>query len=227
MESLRLPIVDTKRNRCYPFTYQVKGKQVFKSMRNWKEKPYISIALVVLNAMVFLICTFTGDMLYNVGELSPASCFGARQYYRIVTAMFLHADINHLVNNMLLLAGIGAMIEKETGHISFLFIYFLSGIGGQAVSLAYKVMVGEWYQASIGASGAVFGLVGVLLAMSLAWSRKLSNVTWQRVVFVVGYSIYSGVIAEGIDNAAHIGGCAAGLVLGFVMCLIQRVRKPI
>ncbi|MGN1148643.1 MAG: rhomboid family intramembrane serine protease [Lachnospiraceae bacterium] len=193
-------------------------------MRKIREMPFISIVLVVVNAIIFLICTFTGNMLYNIGELSPDTFWGDGQYYRLISAMFLHADISHLVNNMLLLAGLGAMLEKETGHIRFLMLYFLSGLGGQVVSLAYKIFNGEWYVASIGASGAVFGLVGVLLAMSFAWTRQMENVTWQRVLFVVAYSVYSGVRAANIDNAAHIGGFLAGFVLGLVMCLLQRLH---
>lgn len=194
------------------------------AMRKIREMPFISIALVVINAIIFLICTFTGNMLYNIGELSPDTFLGDGQYYRIVSAMFLHADISHLVNNMLLLAGLGAMLERETGHIRFLILYFLSGLGGQVVSLAYKIFNREWYVASIGASGAVFGLVGVLLAMSFAWTRQMENVTWKRVLFVVAYSVYSGIRVANIDNAAHIGGFLAGFLLGMIMCLFQRLH---
>ena len=189
----------------------------------FKKLPYISIVLVALNVIIFLICTFTGNLLYNVGGLSPDSFLDGNQYYRIVSAMFLHADINHLVNNMLLLAGLGAMLEKETGHIRFLLLYTLAGLSGQIVSLLYKMFTGGWFIISIGASGAVFGLVGTLLAMSLWWPRKMDNVTWQRILFVIGYTIYSGVQAANIDNAAHIGGLLAGFLCGLIMCLFQKL----
>lgn len=196
--------------------------------RNYKsisELPLVSIILVVGNAIIFLICTFSGEMLYNIGDLSPNSFFGEGQYYRAVSAMFLHADITHIVNNMLLLAGLGAMIEKETGHLGFLALYILSGLSGQAVSLGYKIFAGEWYVSSIGASGAVFGLVGVLLSMALCRIRPMPSVTWQRVVLVVVYSLYSGIRATNIDNAAHIGGFISGFLLGLLMCLIQSRRR--
>lgn len=189
------------------------------------ELPYITAILVIINVIIFLICTFTGNLLYNIGEFSPAAFLGDSQFYRIVTAMFLHADINHLVNNMLLLAGLGAMLEKETGHILFFVLYILSGLGGQAVSLIYKLFANEWFVGSIGASGAVFGLVGVLLAMSLCWTRKMANVTWQRIIFVVLYSLYSGFRAANIDNAAHIGGFAAGFLLALGMCFLRRMKE--
>ena len=192
--------------------------------RSISELPLVSIILVVSNAVIFLICTFSGEMLYNIGEISPSSFFGEGQYYRAVSAMFLHADITHIVNNMLLLAGLGAMLEKETGHIMFLIQYLLSGLGGQAASLGYKLFAGEWYVSSIGASGAVFGLVGVLLSMALCRRKPMPSVTWQRVVIVVAYSLYSGIRAANIDNAAHIGGFISGFLLGLLMCLFQRRR---
>lgn len=185
--------------------------------------PYITILLVAVNVIIFLLCTFTGDLLYNIGDLSPHSFFDLRQFYRVVSAMFLHADMNHIVNNMLLLAGLGVMLEGEMHHFRFFLLYFLSGVGGQVVSLVYKGLSNGWYVSSIGASGAVFGLVGVLLAMSLYWKRKIATVTWQRILIVVAYSIYSGIKASNIDNAAHIGGFVCGFVLGFMMCLIEKI----
>lgn len=188
------------------------------------ELPLVSIVLVMINVIIFLICTFSGEMLYNIGDISPNSFIGKGQYYRALTAMFLHADITHIVNNMLLLAGLGAMLEKETGHIGFLVLYLVSGLGGQAVSLGYKLFAEEWYVSSIGASGAVFGLVGVLLSMALCRIKPMPNVTWQRIVLVVAYSLYSGIRAANIDNAAHIGGFISGFLLGLLMCLFQKWR---
>lgn len=192
-----------------------------KDIRQWKESPFISIFLVAGNVLVFLICTFTGDLLYNIGGFSPAAFLGAGEFYRVFSAMFLHADIYHLVNNMLLLAGLGFMLEPELGHIRFFVLYLVSGLGGQVVSLAYKLLTGGWYVDSIGASGAVFGLVGVLLAMTLCFAGRMQNVTWQRVAVVVIYSIYSGIQSANIDNAAHVGGFLTGLLLGLFVCLLQ------
>lgn len=189
------------------------------------ELPFVSIILVIINAVIFLICTFGGEMLYNIGDISPNSFFTKGEYYRVISAMFLHADITHIVNNMLLLAGIGAMLEKEIGHMSFFALYFLSGLGGQAASLGYKLFTDEWYVSSIGASGAIFGLVGVLLAMALCRVTPMPNVTWQRVVLVVVYSLYSGIRAANIDNAAHIGGFVSGFLLGLILCLFLKWRR--
>ena len=203
-------------------------KEVLSYMNiNWKKvqtSPYITIFLVSANVVIFLLCTFTGELIYNIGDLSPHSFFDLGQYYRAISSMFLHADINHIVNNMLLLAGIGVMLEGEVHHFRFLLLYLFSGLGGQAVSLVNKAIGNEWYISSIGASGAVFGLVGLLLAMSLCWKTKMVTVTWQRIVIVVAYSIYSGIRASNIDNAAHIGGFISGFIMGLFICFMERMH---
>lgn len=188
----------------------------------WKQLPYITIFLVAANVILFLICTFTGEMLYNVGGLSPKSFLDDRQYFGIITALFLHADIHHLANNMLLLAGLGMMMEKDIGHMKFAILYLIAGLGGNVVSLSYKLFADEWYVSSIGASGAVFGLVGALLAMVLCRTESMPNVTWQRILIVIVYTLYSGTRTSNIDNAAHIGGFLSGFLAGLFMCVLWK-----
>ncbi len=185
--------------------------------------PVVSVTLVAFNVIIFIICTFTGDLLYNMGELGVQGVLLHREYGRVIGAMFLHSDINHIFNNMVILFFLGAMIEKEIGHIWFLLIYFLSGIGGNLLSLWYKVLTCE-RACSIGASGAVFGLDGVLLALVLFSGRKMQDVTPVRVVLMIGYSLYTGFAGENIDNAAHLGGLMIGFLSGVVLCIIDKMR---
>ncbi len=187
--------------------------------------PYITIFLVTANVIIFLICTFTGEVLYNIGEFSPKSILEDGRYFSIVTAMFLHGDIHHLANNMLLLAGLGMMMEKDIGHVKFSLLYFAAGLGGHIVSFSYKLFADEGYVGSIGASGAVFGLVGALLAMVLCQAESMPNVTWQRILIVAAYSLYSGMRAADIDNAAHIGGFLTGFLVGLLICVFQKKWK--
>lgn len=191
----------------------------------YKTAPYVSGLLVAVNAVIFLCCTFGGDLLYNMGSLSPYGFWEKQEYYRIVTAMFLHGDIQHLINNMLLLFGLGAMIEKEIGHLPFALFYFTAGLGANMVSLVYKVQAGQWYVESIGASGAVFGLVGALLAITFLSGLRMPNVTPGRIVFVVVYSVASGMGNNSIDNAAHLGGLAMGMIGGSLLSLIIRIKN--
>ncbi len=190
-------------------------------MRSLKFQPIVSTALVAVNVIVFILCEFTGDLLYNAGELDIISVMVRGEYGRILWAMFLHSGINHLFNNMVILFFLGSMIEKEVGHIRYGVLYFLSGIGGNVLSLLSRAMQGDM-SASLGASGAVFGLDGVLLAMVLLSGRKMENVTPARVILMIAYSLYSGFTGQNIDNVAHVGGLLTGFVFASIMCLFMR-----
>ena len=189
----------------------------------WKKKPIVSATLVIINVIVYIICTFTGNLLYNMGRSSVLNVLVDKEYGRIVYSLFLHGNISHLFNNMLILFFLGAMIEKEVGHIRYAVFYFLSGIGGNALYLFVKVMSGD-FSGSIGASGAIFGLDGVLLAMVLFFNGQMENVTPVRVVLMIVYSLYSGFTGANVDNAAHVGGLLTGFLAGVVMCVIERRR---
>ena len=189
-----------------------------------RDIPIVSGLLVVINGIVFLICTFTGDLLYNMGEMSVWGVLVCKEYGRIVWALFLHAGVNHLSNNMVILFFMGAMIEKEIGHVPFVLSYFLAGLGGNLLSLAHKIVAGETL-ASIGASGAVFGLDGVLLALVLFSRGKMENVTPRRVFLMIVLSLYNGFTGYNIDNATHVGGLICGFLIGVMICIARRRKE--
>lgn len=191
-------------------------------IRRLKDLPFVSAILVFVNVITFLICTFTGNLLYNMGSISAWNLMH-EEYYRLITSMFLHVNAGHLVNNMLILFGIGYMIEKELGHFRFGVYYMVSGLCGNLLSAWMEILSGN-FTSSIGASGAVFGLDGVLLALVLFSGKKIATVTLPRLLFMIGYSLYSGFTAYNINNAAHIGGLLAGFVLGTLFCVICRIR---
>lgn len=192
-------------------------------MKKYRELPFVSAGLVLVNVVVFLICSVTGGRLYEDGGLSVLEVVMKGEFRRILWAMFLHSGIEHVFNNMVILFFMGAMIEKEIGHFSFATLYLLSGIGGNLVSLLNKIMSNDWSM-SIGASGAVFGLDGVLLAMVLFSGRKMSTVTPTRVVLMIILSLYNGFTGADIDNAAHIGGLITGFLAGIIICVLKRRR---
>ena len=193
-------------------------------MKRRQELPIVSGILVAANVIVYLICTFTGNLLYNIGELDAAAVLLRREYGRIIYSMFLHAGIDHLFNNMVILFFLGAMIEKVTGHIQLLLIYLLSGIGANICSLLYKVMTMD-SMASVGASGAIFGLDGVLLAWILLDRQAMPDVTPRRVLLMIVLSLYSGFTAHNIDNAAHVGGLLTGFTAGALLCALRRRKR--
>ena len=192
-------------------------------MKEWKRLPLVCATLVAINVIVFLCCQFTGVRLYELGELSLRKVVQDREYGRIIWAMFLHIGTMHIFNNMLVLYFLGAMIEKEIGHIRFGIVYFVSGIAGNLISLAHKYMTADPVP-SVGASGAVFGLDGVILALVL-FSGKMKNVSPRRVLLMIALSLYGGFTGTNIGNDAHIGGLLAGFFLGVLICIGDRVRN--
>lgn len=186
-----------------------------------RDMPIVSTGLVVINVIVFLLCTFTGNLLYNKGMLNLQGVLLDREYGRIIWSMFLHSDINHIFNNMVIVFFLGSMLEKEAGHIRYGIIYFLSGIGGNVLSLYRKLWTGNM-AGSIGASGAVFGLDGLLLAYILFSGRKLQKVSPVRVLIMIGFSLYGGYTGRNVDNAAHVGGLLTGFLIGIIICITDR-----
>jgi len=193
-------------------------------LKSYQQIPIVSALLVGINVLVFLICMFMGDTLYNAGLLNVQGVLVRGEYGRILWSMFLHGGINHIFNNMLILFFLGAMIEKEVGHVKFAVFYFLSGIGGNLLSLTVKLLSGD-ASGSIGASGAVFGLDGVLLSLALFSGKRLENVTPVRALIMIVLSLYSGYATGNIDNAAHIGGLITGFLMGGAMCFIRKRKK--
>lgn len=135
------------------------------------------------------------------------------EWYRLFTHMFLHGDILHLGNNMLILFCLGNALEHYLGKISYVGIYFFSGILAGLGSVVYNTdnMV------SVGASGAVFGIIGAMLWLVLRNKGKLKGFTGPRMLLFVFMSVYAGFTDRGIDNAAHIAGLIAGFLLAMVI----------
>ena len=132
---------------------------------DWKNLSYVSITLVVINVIVFLVSENDGGRLLEAGTLNIEGVLKNKEYARFVWYMFLHGGIEHIFNNMVMLYFMGTMIEKEIGHLPYMVIYFLSGIGGGMFSLYMKVRLMNPV-GSVGASAAIFGLDGLLLSIN-------------------------------------------------------------
>lgn len=181
--------------------------------------PFVSIALVSVNCIIFFLCQFGGNHLYAGGRLEVQGIIENREYGRFISCMFLHSDLEHLFNNMVLLLFMGSMLEKVVGHLSFAILYFSSGIGGGILSLIGKMMQNN-PAGSVGASGAIFGMNGLLLAVVLLLREKVPEITPLRVMLMIGLSLYSGYAGDNIDNLAHVGGLVVGWIVGFIICTI-------
>ena len=136
------------------------------------------------------------------------------QTWRLFTSMFLHIGLLHLAFNSYALFIFGLEMERLYGSDRFLVIYILSGLFGSLVSFAWRGPA----VLSAGASGAIFGIIGMNLAFFLLHRQTFGQFGRQQVMntlFIIGLNLFFGFTMPGIDNMAHIGGLIAGFVLGY------------
>lgn len=186
-----------------------------------RNKAPVTLALILINIIIFVTLYlkapgFDSYFMVEHGALSLPRIMANYEWYRLLTAAFLHFNMEHLAANMLALWVFGERVEKALGKAKFLILYLFAAVMGNAVSLAVSFLSGA-NVVSAGASGAVFGIIGALFAIVIKNRGKYADLTGGRAVFLVIYSVFSGFAGEGIDNAAHIGGLAAGLLLGFIL----------
>ena len=184
----------------------------------WVTPTLIGINVLVLLANVALgvdlLAPKVADLAAWGGNYLPLTLL---QPWRLMTATVLHGGIVHLAFNMWALWSLGRLAERFYGNKQFLIIYLLSGLFASLASLFFAARTGV----SVGASGAIFGVVGALLAAIYTKQSKLpsSMVTALRASLLpfIAFSLIMGFATGHIDNAAHLGGLAAGFVLAAVM----------
>jgi len=195
---------------------------------------FVSPILININLLVFIVMLISGvhivlpenqDLLNWGANFRPMTLEG--QWWRLFTACFLHIGILHLLLNMYALLYIGLLLEPYLGKTRFLAAYLISGIAASMTSL-------WWHDLTIsaGASGAIFGMYGVFLALLTTnlLDKSVKKALLTSIAVFVGYNILNGLKPNsGIDNAAHIGGLLSGLVIGyaFVPSLKQFENKAI
>lgn len=182
--------------------------------------------LIVINVLVFFLLSLRGDtesgyFMLQYGAMYEPLVTEGHEYYRLITSLFLHFGIQHLLNNMVMLGALGYQLENEIGRIKFLLIYFISGIGGNLCSLYWNVSHGEQV-ISAGASGAIFGLMGALLYIVAVNRGRLGRLSGRRMLIMVALSLYFGLTSSGVDNSAHIGGLICGILI--TVLLYRRKR---
>lgn len=169
----------------------------------------VFLAMVLASGFSF---DFSGEMAVRFGaNYGPYTLSG--QWWRLATYMFLHHDIWHIAFNMWCLWDLGAMAESLYGRRTFAAIYLITGLAGGLASIAWNPGV-----LTVGASGAIFGLVGALIASfylgEFSLPREALGGTLRSLLFFAGFNLVFGQIWGGIDNACHIGGLVSGLALG-------------
>ena len=171
--------------------------------------PIMTYILIAINIVIYIFGVFftNYEVFLNVFSIHGPS-IRAGQYYRLLTGIFIHSGIFHILFNCYALYILGSQIESFFGKVKFTIIYFFSGLIGALFSMTF----GGNY-ASVGASGAIFGLMGSLLYFGYYYRVYLGNVVKSQIIPLIVANLVIGFISPGIDNYAHIGGLLGGILI--------------
>lgn len=186
--------------------------------------PWMTYTLISLNLAVWFVTLSQGARVDGVGADrlfawggNAASAVQEGEWWRLLSATFLHNGIMHLLMNMIGLAAAGITVERIYGRRLLLLIYLGAGMLGSALSLHFSAQTAV----SVGASGAVFGVTGALLIAVFQHRQKLpkhfSKQTIGGLSFFIVYALIQGFAKPGIDNGAHVGGLLGGCLLAFIL----------
>ena len=190
-----------------------------------RPRAWINGTLIILNILYFLYLELTGSTQDTYFMLEHGAMYGplilrGHEYYRLLTSIFMHFGIDHIVNNMLVLFVLGDNLERALGKVKYLIFYLSCGILANVVSLLSEMTVGGW-SVGAGASGAIFGVVGGLIYVVAVNKGHLEDLSTRQLVVMAVFSLYLGFTSTGVDNTAHV----AGLVIGMILAAIL-YRKP-
>jgi len=203
-----------------PTDVQLFVHQLYKRCPN----TYVTPLVVALNLIVFVFLLIKGAGITG-GNIEVYADYGANigaltkegEWWRLLTANFLHFGIVHLAFNMWALWDAGRLTERLYGHANFLSIYLYTGLFASLGSLLWN----NDAAVSAGASGAVFGVLGALLGYLMKQKNivpvELFKQLRHSVLLFIGFALFYGFSVPGIDNAAHIGGLLSGLLLGIFL----------
>lgn len=185
-------------------------------------KPVVTYSLIAINVIVWLAAK-----LYSIKTGINATEFQANlggkininiingEYWRFITPVFLHAGSAHLALNCYSLYSVGVIVERIYGHLKFAAIYFIAGVFGSLLSFMFST------NSSVGASGAIFGLVGAILYFGLEKPKVFKKYFGTNIFLVLAINLAYGLSNSRIDNFGHIG----GLIGGFLASGIVKVTN--
>lgn len=185
--------------------------------------PILTYILIAINVVAFIItATLSGNFIdSNINVLvflgaKVNSLISAGEYYRLITCMFLHGGIIHIGLNMYSLYIVGPLVEKVYGKVRFLIIYFVAGILASYFSFLFSPSI------SIGASGAIFGLLGACLIFALKMKDRIGKGFMINIVSVIVINLMIGFSIANVDNFGHLGGLTGGTITSYLLFIKMR-----
>jgi rhomboid protease GluP len=199
-------------------------------------RPIATYVLIAINVVIFVALTVYAGSPTGAGYGHALDTFGDSsaylvehgQWWRLFTAMFLHGSFEHVLLNMISLLYLGVIAERLYGSVKFIAIYVGSGLAGSVASVLFNALYGDPHVASVGASGAIFGIAGALLTLRFQHSDVIPRSVRDRISssilpIVLINLVFSRFLAAYIDNSAHVGGLLGGIVLSFVFPLSREL----
>jgi rhomboid protease GluP len=189
--------------------------------------PYMTFFFIIVNVLIFVIEEIVGDSEAGDVVLKMGALYMPKikegQWYRFFMACFLHFGYEHLAGNMLALFAVGPYVEGFFGHLKFTVIYLAAGISGNAFVYLMEQKSGE-FNVTAGASGAIFGLFGVLIIF--AFNREMRETfPLPRVILGLILMFVPSFTETGISLNGHIGGFLGGTIVGFLFYIYLEKRN--
>lgn len=185
------------------------------------KKPIVTYIFITICIIMFILTRGSTDIetLLKYGA-NNAYLTKNGEYYRLLSSMFIHIGLLHLLFNMYALYIIGPQVESFYGKFKYFLIYILSGVSGSILSITFSSNT-----VSAGASGAIFGLMGALLYFGFFYRNYLGSVIKSQIVPIIILNLVIGFSTSGIDNAAHIGGLIGGILTSLALGVTDKTRK--
>jgi rhomboid protease GluP len=188
--------------------------------------PYVTYALLAAIWFVFLL-----ESVYPPGSMSSTTLlhFGAMQprllrhgeWWLLLTEMFVHVGFVHILFNSVALYSVGTLVERIYGHLRYAIIYFASGLFASLASYAYMALTGQDTNIAAGASGAIFGIAGVVIVLGVLRESVVPRAVALQLSLFMGILIVMNLVFDAfspeIDIRAHVAGLLMGIVLGYIM----------
>jgi len=180
-------------------------------------KPVVTYALIIIN-LAFFVLQLSAGITVAAEQLGmwPIGIALGEEWWRLLTAAFLHGSFLHIAFNMYVLWVLGPTLERILGHMRFVVLYVLAAFGGAVASYVFS----DVRTVSVGASGAIFGLMGALI---IAGQRLRYDI--RQVLILLAINIVIGFLAPNIDWRAHLGGLITGALVAAIMVLPKRAHR--